>query len=77
MHSRPQSLSQRLATTDIQLKQEEVDLWKLRCKFLAEKYFNIVKDMKLNLQHLKTETQEKIGEMRQEMFGHFVELLKQ
>ena len=52
-------------------------MWKLRCKFLAEKYFNIVKDMKLNLQQLKSETKEEINKLRQEMFGHIVELLKQ
>jgi len=31
-------------------KQQTAEIWRLRCKFLAEKYFNMIKDMKQNLQ---------------------------
>ena len=32
---------------------DSVEVWKLRCKFLAEKYFNTLKDMKKDLDELK------------------------
>jgi hypothetical protein len=39
---------------DIKKKDDDsVEVWKLRCKFLAEKYFNTLKDMKIELDTFK------------------------
>ena len=35
--------------TRSQIDIESAEIWKLRCKLLAEKYFNMIKDMKQNL----------------------------
>ena len=39
---------------------ESAEVWKLRCKLLAEKYFNMIKDMKQNLLIIKCDAIEQI-----------------
>jgi hypothetical protein len=35
--------------------QESTEIWKLRCKMLAEKYFAMLKDMRHNLINIRTD----------------------
>ena len=52
--------------------QQSVEVWKLRCKFLAEKYFNMIKDMKQNLQQIRIEAIESIAEARREVSDELI-----
>ena len=59
-------------------KEDEIsgELWRLRCKLLAEKYFNIIRDMKKSLKKLKARNKQEIEEMRQQMSNHVLNQLR-
>lgn len=46
---------------------EITELWKLRCKLLAEKYFNTLKDLKQSNSMLKSTCLQQIKELKKEM----------
>ena len=45
---------------------DTAEVWKLRCKLLAEKYFNMIKDMKQNLLIIKCDAIEQLQQARKE-----------
>jgi hypothetical protein len=45
----------------------ESELWKLRCKVLADKYFVMLKDMKAKLEEVKKESQEEIKRAQEQL----------
>ena len=52
------------------------ELWRLRCKLLAEKYFNIIRDMKKSLKKLKARNKQEIEDMRQQMSNQVLNQLR-
>lgn len=55
---------------------EEVEVWKLRCKFLAEKYFNALKDLKSDLKELKARNYQDIQTLQKELGTELISQLK-
>lgn len=52
--------------TRSQIDLESAEVWKLRCKLLAEKYFNMIKDMKQNLLIIKCDAIEQLQQARKD-----------
>ncbi len=48
------------------------EMWKLRCKYLTEKYFNMLKDMKHELKTLKHQSKAEIRQVQREMSEQFL-----
>ena len=45
---------------------ESAEVWKLRCKLLAEKYFSMIKDMKQNLLTIKCDAIEQLQQAKKD-----------
>ena len=52
------------------------EVWRLRCKLLAEKYFNIIKDLKQQLQTIKIDSLQNVQETRKELGNKLILELK-
>lgn len=46
---------------------DSAEVWRLRCKFLAEKYYNTLKDMKKDLDTLKYTAIKEVREAKQDL----------
>ena len=51
---------------------DEAEVWKLRCKYLAEKYFNALKDLKNDLKDLKARNYQDIQTLQKELGSELI-----
>jgi len=54
----------------------EIEVWKLRCKYLSEKYFNMIKDLKAELHQVKKSSLKQIEKAKKEMGTNLVSQLQ-
>lgn len=71
-----QLIPQKGPETKVTGRDNEVEIWKLRCKLMAEKYFSIIKDLKHNLQKMKDKSMKQIKKAKKEIGDSLLDELK-